>query len=123
MRDTTYAAVGCTVALAGRLEWLTYGGKLLITEATRVRIASPMRIDGQFLVEPKGAARSLQLFEIGGIGEPFGLSLPSRSIPLRPLAEPLAVQFTVLEGKFVGRTGHYGHPIEVAGFHARPASA
>ena len=67
-----------------------------------------MRIDGQFQVEPKGATCSLQLFEIGGIGEPFNLSLPSRSETLYPLPLPLPISFTVLEEKFVGRTVHAG---------------
>jgi class 3 adenylate cyclase len=123
LRRTKYAAVGSNVNLAGRVESFTTGGQLLITEDTRARITSAMRIDGQFQVEPKGAARSLQLFEIGGIGEPFGLSLPSRSIPLRPLAQPLAVQFTVLEEKFVGRTVHDGDLIEVSDFEARLRSS
>ncbi len=123
LRRTKYAAVGSNVNLAGRVESFTTGGQLLITEDTRDRIASPMRIDGQFQVEPKGAARSLQLFEIGGIGEPFGLSLPSRSVPLRPLAEPLAVHFTVLEEKFVGRTVYDGHLIAVSEFEARLRSS
>ena len=123
LRRTKYAAVGSNVNLAGRVESFTTGGQLLITEDTRGRITSPMRIDGQFQVEPKGAARSLQLFEIGGIGEPFGLSLPSRSLPLRPLAEPLAVHFTVLEEKFVGRTVYDGQLIEVSELEARLRSS
>ena len=123
LRRTKYAAVGSNVNLAGRVESFTTGGQLLITEDTREQITSPLRIDGQFQVEPKGAARSLQLFEIGGIGEPFGLSLPSRSIPLRPLAEPLAVHFTVLEEKFVGRTVYDGHLVEVSEFEARLRSS
>jgi adenylate cyclase len=123
LRRTKYAAVGSNVNLAGRVESFTTGGQLLITEATRERVTSPMRIDGQFQVEPKGAAHSLQLFEIGGIGEPFGLSLPSRSLPLRPLAEPLAVHFTVLEEKFVGRTVYDGHLTEVSEFEARLRSS
>jgi adenylate cyclase len=63
-----------------------------------------MRIDGQFTVDPTGASQSLQLFEIGGLGEPFNLSLPVRSRTLTPLPQPLPVHFTVLEEKFVGRT-------------------
>ncbi len=119
LRRTKYAAVGSNVNLAGRVESFTTGGQVLITEAARAGIAASLRIDGQFQVEPKGAARSLQLFEVGGIGEPFTLSLPQRSAPLRPLAEPLAVQFTVLEEKFVGRTVYDGHLIEVSDAEAR----
>jgi adenylate cyclase len=82
-----------------------------------------LRIDGQFQVEPKGAARRLILFEIGGIGEPYMLWLPSRTMPLRPLAEPLPVRFTVLEEKFVGRTVHDGHLTELSDFETRLRSS
>ena len=60
-------------------------------------------------MEPKGASRRLFLYEVGGIGEPFDLWLPPKTKPLRPLAPPLPVQFTVLEEKFVGRTVHDGY--------------
>jgi adenylate cyclase len=123
LRRTKYAAVGSNVNMAGRVESFTTGGQVLITEDTRGRIDAPLRVDGQFLVEPKGAARSLLLFEIGGIGEPFGLSLPSRSVPLRPLAPPLPVRFTVLEEKFVGSTAHDGHLTELSEIEARLQSS
>ena len=113
-RRTKYAAVGSNVNLAGRIESFTSGGQLLISESTRAQIAAPLRIDGEFTVEPKGASQSLQLFEIGGLGEPFNLSLPSRSKPLTPLPQPLPVRFTVLEEKFVGRTIQEGRLVAVS---------
>src|SRR5512143_1665744 len=79
LRRTKYAAVGSNVNLAGRIESFTTGGQLLISENTREKIKSPLRIVGHFQVEPKGAASSLQLHEVSGIGDPFNLSLPVRS--------------------------------------------
>ena len=111
LRRTKYAAVGSNVNLAGRIESFTTGGQILISEDTRRAIKTPLRIDGQFQVEPKGATRSLQLYEVGGIGEPFDLSLPSRADAARPLPQPLPVRFTVLEEKFVGRTVYEGQLI------------
>jgi adenylate cyclase len=108
LRRSKYAAVGSNVNLTGRIESFTTGGQLLISENTREKIESPLRILGQFQVEPKGATRSLQLYEVGGVGEPFNLSLPSRSEALFPLSEPLPICFTVLEEKFLGRTVHEG---------------
>jgi hypothetical protein len=119
LRRTKYAAVGSNVNLAGRIESFTTGGQLLISENTRERIKAPLRIDGQFQVEPKGATRSLELYEVGGIGEPFNLSLPSRSEILCPLPQPLPIRFTVLEEKFVGRTVHEGRVVEASGMGAR----
>src|SRR4030095_7391562 len=94
LRRTKYAAVGSNVNLAGRIESFTTGGQLLISENTREAIEAPLRIDGQFQVDPKGATRSLQLYEVGAIGEPFNLSLPSRSEALCPLPQPLTISFT-----------------------------
>jgi class 3 adenylate cyclase/CheY-like chemotaxis protein len=108
VRRTKYAAVGSTVNLAGRIESFTTGGQVLISESTREKIQSPLRLDAQFRVEPKGASHSLQLHEVGGLGEPFNLSLPQRSTALAPLPQPVPVHFTVLEEKFVGRTVHTG---------------
>jgi class 3 adenylate cyclase len=122
-RRTKYAAVGSNVNLAGRIESFTSGGQLLISENTRARIAATLRIDGRFTVEPKGASRSLELFEIGGLGEPFNLSLPSRSKPLAPLPQPLPVRFTVLEEKFVGRTVQEGRLTAVSELEADLQSA
>jgi class 3 adenylate cyclase len=114
LRRTKYAAVGSNVNLAGRIESFTTGGQILISENTREKVQAPLRIDGQYKVEPKGAAGSLQLYEIGGIGEPFNLSLPSRSVALCPLPQPLPVSFTVLEEKFAGRTIHAGRLVALS---------
>ncbi len=103
-RRTKYAAVGSNVNLTGRIESFTSGRQILISENTRAKISAQLRIDGQFTVEPKGAKGRLQLFEIGALGDPYNLSLPTRSSALRPLAQPLPVRFTILEEKFVGRT-------------------
>ena len=114
MQKIRETAVGSNVNLAGRIESFTTGGQLLISESTRERSKASLRIDGQFKVEPKGATESLQLHEIGAIGEPFNLSLPSRSQALVALPQPLPVHFTVLEEKFVGRTVHEGHLIALS---------
>src|SRR5512137_830766 len=87
LRRTKYAAVGSNVNLAGRIESFTTGGQLLISESTREKIKSPLRIDGQFQVEPKGATCSLQLHEVAGIGAPFNLSLSARSQALSRLPQ------------------------------------
>jgi adenylate cyclase len=113
-RRTKYAAVGSNVNLAGRIESFTSGGQLLISESTRAQITASLRIDAQLTVEPKGASHSLQLFKIGGIGEPFNLALPVLAQTLKPLPQPLLLNFTVLEEKFVGRTVLEGSLIAVS---------
>lgn len=123
LRRTKYAAVGSTVNLAGRIESFTTGGQILISETVREKITSPLRLDAHFQVEPKGAKETLQLHEVGGMGEPFNLTLPDRSQPLRPLSEPVAIRFTVLEEKFAGRTVYEGRLMAVSEIEADIQSA
>jgi adenylate cyclase len=123
VRRTKYTAVGTSVNLVGRIESFTIGGQVLVSEDTLEKITATLRIDGQFEVEPKGASRRLFLYEIGGIGEPFDLWLPPKTKPLRPLALPLPIQFTVLEEKFVGRTVHDGHVTALTDLEASIRSA
>lgn len=114
LRRTKYAAVGSNVNLAGRIESFATGGQILISEDTRKATKSPLRIVREFEVEPKGATGKLQLHEVSGIGEPFGLNLPFTSEALHPLPQPLPISFTVLEEKFVGRTVYEGRLIAVS---------
>ena len=118
LRRTKYAAVGSNVNLAGRIESFTTGGQLLISEGTREKIRAPLQIDGEFQVEPKGADRRLRLFEISGIGAPYNLTLLRRTRPLRWLPQPVAIHFTVLEEKFVGRTVYDGQILALSDFEA-----
>lgn len=114
LRRTKYAAVGSNVNLAGRIESFTTGGQVLISELTREKATASLRIDGQYEVEPKGASHRLKLFEVGGIGAPFNLALPTRSTAQFTLPQPLPIQFTVLEEKFVGRTVYTGKLVSVS---------
>lgn len=117
-RRTKYAAVGTSVNLAGRIESFTTGGQVLISGSTRERTSLPLRIDGQFQVEPKGAVHSLLLYEVGAIGAPYNLALPPRTGALSALSEPVPIRFTVLEEKFIGRTVHQGRLAAVSDFEA-----
>jgi adenylate cyclase len=118
-RRTKYAAVGSNVNLAGRIESFTTGGQVLISDSTRQKLQAHLRVNNQFTVNPKGASASLQLFEAGGLGEPFNLSLPSKTTSLRTLAPPVPIHFTVLEEKFVGLTLQEGQLIETTHSDAR----
>lgn len=108
LQRTKYAAVGSNVNLAGRIESFTTGGEVLISEDTRDHIAQPIRLERELEVEPKGAARRLRLYQVSGIGEPFNLFLPARTVTMTPLKPPWPIRFTMLEEKFVGRTVHEG---------------
>jgi len=114
LRRTKYAAVGSNVNMAGRIESFSTGGQVLISAQTREKNQLELRIDGQFQVQPKGATVNLQLFEVGGIGEPYNLSLPLRAKVLYALPQAIPIRFTVLEEKFVGRTIFEGRIVSIS---------
>jgi len=107
-RRTKYAAVGANVNLAGRIESYTTGGQLLVSESTRDAIRAPLEVAHTFMVEPKGSARRITLFEVTGIGAPHDLALPASRSVLHPLAIPVPVQCLLIEDKAVGRVAHEG---------------
>jgi adenylate cyclase len=99
MRRTKYAAVGSNVNLTGRIESYTTGGQILISEDTRKQITAPLRIDREFMIEPKGSALKLHLYDVGGVGAPYDVSLPQRKAELLPLAVPIPIRFNLIEDK------------------------
>jgi adenylate cyclase len=107
-RRTKYAAVGANVNLTGRIESYSTGGQVLVSGATADRVKAALRIDGEFEVAPKGVTGSVRLCDVVGIGAPWDLELPRAQEAVRTLAEPVPVDFTVLEEKFSGRTVHEG---------------
>jgi Adenylate cyclase, family 3 (some proteins contain HAMP domain) len=63
-----YGCVGETVNLAARIESLTVGGEVLISETSASAISAPMDITGRREFLPKGAREPMTALEIAGIG-------------------------------------------------------
>jgi adenylate cyclase len=93
-----YGVVGSAVNLTSRIESYTVGGQILISESTLADVPIDLRIDSEMKVEPKGVRDPLSIHEIGGIGAPYGLSLPKEASLLGEI-EPSPIRFTILEGK------------------------
>jgi adenylate cyclase len=108
-RRAKYGVVGRNVNLAARIESCTVGGQIMISESTRAKCGDLLRVDGRLQVSPKGFEKPIAIYEIGGIGGEYGLSLPPKvELELRPLAAPIPLQLAVLEGKRTGRDLHDG---------------
>ncbi|GIX48208.1 MAG: hypothetical protein KatS3mg131_2419 [Candidatus Tectimicrobiota bacterium] len=101
---TKYGVVGSAVNLAGRIESYTTDDQILISNATFSETAGLLTVVQQMSVEPKGVPEPITLYEVRGIGGPYRLFLPDDPEVLHPLAEAIAVRYTVLEEKFAGRT-------------------
>lgn len=94
-----YGVVGLHVNVASRVESYTVGGQVLIAESTRAAVTAPLRIDSTLVVQPKGVKQPMTIYEVGGLGPPYDLSLPPRAETLVPPASPIDFRFTILRGK------------------------
>lgn len=103
-KRTKYGVVGSQVNLTYRIESYTTGGQLLISESTLQGANADIHIDDQLEVMPKGVKNPITIYAVGGIGAPYDLELPREVEHYFPLAQPLAVQYTILDGKHISTT-------------------
>ncbi len=102
-----YGCMGSTVNITGRLESLTVGGQVFITDNTRKQIKEELIIvsEGSFL--PKGSPNELKYCEIKGIGD-IVLTNDMDNIVWQDNPENQDYQFYLLEEKTVGVSTHKG---------------
>jgi class 3 adenylate cyclase/AmiR/NasT family two-component response regulator len=105
---TKYAAVGTPINLAARVESYTLGGEILIDQNTFDAVARIAVVDSEREVHPKGMERPITIRQLVGLSGEWNLELPAEAHELEELADPIAVEFTVLDGKQVGADRHIG---------------
>ncbi len=103
-----YGCMGSAVNITGRLESLTVGGQIFITENTARRLTEKLTVitEGAFL--PKGAPEELRYYEIEGLGDNLTGVAGSRNIEWKEQSCDNEYRFYVLEEKKVGATGYTG---------------
>lgn len=103
-----YGCMGSAVNITGRLESLTVGGQIFITENTARRLTEKLTVitEGAFL--PKGAPEELRYYEIEGIGDNMTGVAGSRNIEWKEQSCDNEYRFYILEEKKVGATGYTG---------------
>lgn len=103
-----YGCMGSAVNITGRLESLTVGGQIFITENTARRLTEKLTVitEGSFL--PKGAPEELRYYEIEGIGDNLTGEAGSRNIEWQEQTCDNEYRFYVLEEKKVSATGYTG---------------
>jgi class 3 adenylate cyclase/ActR/RegA family two-component response regulator len=98
-RRAKYGVVGRSVNMASRIEALTIGGQVLVSETTMSELGGAARVNGVLEVSPKGAKEPLRVFDIGGISRPYNVALTQVSAsPIVTLDTPLPIKFAVLNG-------------------------
>ena len=103
-----YGCMGSAVNITGRLESLTIGGQIFITENTAKLINEELSVvsEGHFL--PKGSPEELKYYEINGVGDLETNASALNSISWREQTENAEYQYYVLEAKKVGTVSYSG---------------
>ncbi|MEB3828844.1 adenylate/guanylate cyclase domain-containing protein [Phormidium sp. CCY1219] len=113
-KRTKYGVVGSHMNLTFRIESYTTGSQVFISESTLNEVKARLRIDEEKKVKPKGVKREITIYQVGGIGEPYNLSLPQEAENFYPLPEPLPIHYALLEGKQVGENYFHGSLIQLS---------
>ncbi|MEM9162291.1 MAG: adenylate/guanylate cyclase domain-containing protein [Cyanobacteria bacterium P01_F01_bin.4] len=100
-KRTKYSVIGSAVNLAYRIESYTTGGQILISDHTLQQVVSPVQVQDQQTVHPKGVKLPLTIHDVIGIGGPYNLTLAAAKMQMVTLTEPIAVAYAVLDGKQV----------------------
>ena len=103
-----YGCMGSTVNVTGRLESLTIGGQVFVTENTAKLLKEELEVvsEGSFL--PKGVSVELKYFEVSGIGDIEIGDDSANNIVWQDQAMDRDYEFNILEEKKVGVTSHEG---------------
>jgi class 3 adenylate cyclase len=113
-KRSKYTVVGSGVNMTSRIESYSVGGQVLISESVLQEAGEVLRIDAQREVLPKGAETPLRIYEVGGIAGQYNLALEGRDPDLVTLGRQIPLQYTVLEGKDVGKKGLEGSVVRLS---------
>ena len=94
--------------MASRIESYTVGGQILISDSVRREAGDILRIDQQQEVIPKGYEVPLKIYEVGGIGVPYNLTLQEKDPALVALRRQVPLLYASLDGKDVGKDRQTG---------------
>ncbi|MFO9236933.1 adenylate/guanylate cyclase domain-containing protein [Legionella pneumophila serogroup 1] len=64
-----YSAIGSPVNLASRIQDLTLGGQILISEATYQEVSHSLELNGHLRVKVKGIAAPITIYDVIGLGK------------------------------------------------------
>lgn len=103
-----YGCMGSAVNITGRLESLTIGGQIFITENTAKLINEELSIVSEGCFLPKGSPEELKYYEIKGVGDLETNASALSSIKWREQTVDIEYQYYVLEAKKVGVTSYSG---------------
>ncbi len=107
-KRTKYGVIGNEVNLTYRIESYTIGGQIFISESTLKKANNLVKVQSEKQVKPKGIKQPITIYEVGGVGGEYNLSLPKEEEIFLPLKTEIPFKYIVLEGKNVGNQQYLG---------------
>lgn len=71
-----YGVVGHNVNFTARIESVTEGGQVLVSDRTREIIGDVLETRGEKTIKPKGFDAEVRVHAVSGLGPPFSLQMP-----------------------------------------------
>lgn len=110
VKRTKYGVVGSQVNLTYRIESYTTGGQVLVSETTYQELGHlPLTILGTKEVQPKGVKKPILIYDLGGVGSPYNLTLVKDKEQFIEVNPPLPIRYSILSGKHVDDTLYFGY--------------
>lgn len=100
-----YGIVGNTVNIAARIESITTGGQIYISDETFRLIESPIDVEGPETNMMKGLTKPLVCYSVKGIGEPYDIALHHRDKERTPVEINLALTCWIVADKKIMEPG------------------
>jgi hypothetical protein len=101
----SFNVIGSSVNLVSRIESLTTGGQVLISEYTYTAVETNLSVSETMQVHPKGSA-PISVHCIDGIGAPYNLSINTQPEPLVEIPKPLQVSCDKIHDKKIVPTAY-----------------
>lgn len=102
-----YGCMGSTINITGRLESLTVGGQVFVSDNTKKQLEEELHVSFERSFLPKGSPVELKYYEITGIGD-IMLDTGNNDITWQENEESTVYTFYLLEEKAVGVVAHSG---------------
>ncbi|GMO49458.1 MAG: hypothetical protein Pg6C_12040 [Treponemataceae bacterium] len=110
----SFNIIGSSVNLASRIESLSTGGQILISDSTYQSVTADLCVIQTTQVHPKGSA-PISVHCIEGIGAPHNLSIKAQREPLVEIPKPIQVScYKILDKKIVP-IAHVGKITAISG--------
>jgi adenylate cyclase len=109
-----YTVMGSNVNMASRIETYTVAGQILVSEETYKQINSIVRMDSHIKVQPKGFNKSINIYEVGGIGDEYNMFLDQKKETLMTLHKTIPIHLQIIEDKHISQEKIFAHIVKLS---------